>query len=122
MVPISLKKARYEPLDEDLKRRALLRFRDIVLGDPLSTQLGTSLKNRFDSGTEHHDDIDQSFRDCFTVGQYLSAFYLGWLAAPLTHLLLCFVVCFSRGTPILAGGIGVARAVVGAVFGVGSRF
>ena len=47
---------------------------------------------------------------------FLSAFHLGWLAAPLIHLLLVFC-SFSlfRGTPILAGGIGVARAVVGAV-------
>ena len=42
---------------------------------------------------------------------------LGWLAAPLTHLLFCLWLCF-RGTPILAGGIGVARVVVGAFFAV----
>ena len=41
-------------------------------------------------------------------------FYLGWLAAPLT--LFCSGVGFvCRETPILAGGIGVARVVVGAV-------
>ena len=43
--------------------------------------------------------------------QFLSAFlFLGWLAAPLTHLLFWFLALFSRETPILAGGIGVARA------------
>ena len=47
---------------------------------------------------------------------------LGWLAAPLTHSLLDCVVCLSRGTPILAGGIGVARVVAGAVFVFGLRF
>ena len=50
-----------------------------------------------------------------TDGPFYVAFYLGWLAAPLTHLLLGFVVALSRGTPILAGGIGVARFVVGFV-------
>ena len=45
----------------------------------------------------------------------LSAFYLGWLAAPLTHLLLDFVVCFLEGRQSWLGGIGVARAVVGAL-------
>ena len=43
--------------------------------------------------------------------------FLGWLAAPLTHLLFCLWLVV-RGTPILAGGIGVARVVVGAVFSV----
>ena len=47
---------------------------------------------------------------------YFWLFYQGWLAAPLTYLLLCLVVLLVRGTPILAGGIGVARLVVGAVF------
>ena len=47
----------------------------------------------------------------------LSAFCLGWLAAPLTYLLFLFGFV-SRETPILAGGIGVARAVVWAVFAV----
>ena len=44
-----------------------------------------------------------------------SDFDLGWLAAPLTLLLLELFVLLFRGTPILAGGIGVARVVVGAV-------
>ena len=53
----------------------------------------------------------------------LSAFYLGWLAAPLTCFCSGFWLCLSRDA-ILAGGIGVARAVVGAfllfVFGFGT--
>ena len=51
-----------------------------------------------------------------TDGQFYFAFSLGWLAAPLTHLLLGFVVALFRRTPILAGGIGIARLVVGFVF------
>jgi len=66
VVPIALKKARREPLDEDIRRKALLRFRDLILQDPLSTQLGTSLKGRLDSGS-NHDDVNQSFRDCFML-------------------------------------------------------
>ena len=53
---------------------------------------------------------------------FILAFYLGWLAAPLTHLLFGFVVAFFRGTPILAGGIGVARVVVGFVLLFGLCF
>ena len=53
------------------------------------------------------------------MDSYFGVFILGWLAAPLTHLLFGFVVQFFRGTPILAGGIGVARVVVGLVFAVG---
>ena len=41
--------------------------------------------------------------------------FLGWLAAPQTHFLPVSVVALFRGTPILAGGIGVARFVVGFV-------
>ena len=52
----------------------------------------------------------------FTVqlDHFIGYFTLGWLAAPLIHVLHP-VVHVSRGTPILAGGIGVARVVVGAV-------
>eukprot|EP00435_Cladocopium_sp_Y103_P049944 s2858_g15.t1 len=66
VVPVSLKRSRPEPLDEDIRRRALLKLRDIVLQDPLSTQLGTSLRNRVEGGVLH-DDVDQSFRDCFRM-------------------------------------------------------
>ena len=47
---------------------------------------------------------------------FFSDFDLGWLAAPLTLLLLDLCVLLFRGTAILAGGIGVARVLVGAVF------
>ena len=48
--------------------------------------------------------------------------FSGWLAALLTHLLFGLWPFLLRETPILAGGIGVARVVVGAVFGVGFWF
>eukprot|EP00435_Cladocopium_sp_Y103_P039591 s2882_g10.t1 len=66
VVPVKLHRARHEPLDEDIRRRALLRFRDIILQDPLSTQLGASLRGRVECGTGH-DDVDQSFRDAFRM-------------------------------------------------------
>ena len=66
VVPISLKGARREPVDEDIRRRALLRFRDIILQDPLATQLGSSLHGSATRGSPA-DDIDQSFRDCFRL-------------------------------------------------------
>lgn len=37
VAPISLKQARREPLDEGIRCRALLRFRDIILQDPLAS-------------------------------------------------------------------------------------
>ena len=66
VLPIQLKRARREPLEEDIRCKALSRFRDIILQDPLATQLGTSLRNSFESGFEH-DSIEQSFRDCFRM-------------------------------------------------------
>ena len=66
VVPFTLKRARREPVDEDIRCQALMKFRDIILQDPLSTQLGASLRGRLDQGTSH-DDIDQSFRDCFRM-------------------------------------------------------
>ena len=50
-----------------------------------------------------------------TVGQFLSAFYSGLACRPTDSFIVLVVALFSRETPILAGGIGVARAVVGAV-------
>ena len=50
VIPFELKRAR----------------RDIVLQDPLATQLGASLRGRLDQGSRHYD-TDQSFRDCFRM-------------------------------------------------------
>eukprot|EP00435_Cladocopium_sp_Y103_P010269 s3915_g2.t1 len=66
VIPIKLRRARREPLDEDIRRQALLKLRDLLLQDPLATQLGTSLKGHVEHGVVH-DDVDQSFRDCFRM-------------------------------------------------------
>ena len=50
VIPFELKRAR----------------RDIVLQDPLATQLGASRRGRLDQGSLHYD-TDQSFRDCFRM-------------------------------------------------------
>ena len=66
VLPIQLKRARREPLEEDIRRKALSRFRSLILEDPLATQLGTSLRNIFETGFGE-DSIEQSFRDCFRM-------------------------------------------------------
>ena len=45
-------------------------------------------------------------------------FILGLACRPTDSLIVLVLALFSRETPILAGGIGVARSVVGAVFAV----
>ena len=45
-----------------------------------------------------------------------------WAGLPADSIFVRVCGLFFRGTPILAGGIGVARVVVGAVFGVGLWF
>ena len=66
VAPIQLKRARREPLEEDIRRQALGKLKTLILQDPLATQLGTSLRGRFDAGSLH-DDIEQSVRDCFRM-------------------------------------------------------
>ena len=85
VLPIQLKRARREPLEEDIRCKALSRFRDIILQDPLATQLGTSLRSSFESGFEH-DCIEQSFRDCFRMK---AASTLQKRASSLDKLLKC---------------------------------
>ena len=53
---------------------------------------------------------------------FLSAFYLGWLAAPLTHLLLGFGVCVLEGRQSWPGGLVSLARWLGLLLGVGLRF
>ena len=66
IVPISLKRARKEQLDEDIRRKALMRFRDLVLQYPLATQLGTSLHGHLQQGCLD-DEIANPFKDLFRM-------------------------------------------------------
>ena len=56
--------ARRETPEEDLRRVALAKLRDLVMGDPASTNLGLSLQQLLSSGGMSHV-IEQSFSDCF---------------------------------------------------------
>ena len=40
---VNLKKVRHEPPDEDIRRVAIYKIRDLILQDPLATQLGNSV-------------------------------------------------------------------------------
>ena len=51
-----------------------------------------------------------------TVGHFYRLFHLGLACRPTDSSIVLLLALFFRETPILAGGIGVARVVVGAVF------
>ena len=56
--------SRRETSDEDMRRIALAKLRDLVMGDPAATRLGLSLQHILHSGGMSHV-IEQSFSDCF---------------------------------------------------------
>ncbi len=56
--------ARREVPDEGIRRMALNKLRDLILGDPAATDLGVSLRSMLDTGSLSHM-IEQSFSDCF---------------------------------------------------------
>ena len=66
VVSINLRKVRREMPDEDLRRVALAKLRDIILQDPLATQLGTSVHNLMQAGCSHEVAL-QSIGDCFRM-------------------------------------------------------
>ena len=56
--------SRRETSDEDMRRIALAKLLDLVMGDPAATRLGLSLQHILNSGGMSHV-IEQSFSDCF---------------------------------------------------------
>ena len=64
MKRIVLLGSRRETSDEDMRRIALAKLRDLVMGDPAATRLGLSLQHILNSGGMSHV-IEQSFSDCF---------------------------------------------------------
>ena len=59
-----LKGARKEAADEDIRRLAMSKLRDLILGDPAASNLGVSLQSMLKDG--HHETlILQSLMDCF---------------------------------------------------------
>ena len=63
---LKLQCVRKESADEDIRRMALAKIQDIVLQDPLATQLGASLHGMVMQGHDH-DFVAQSFHDCFRM-------------------------------------------------------
>ena len=61
---LKLRSVRYETPDEDIRRVALSKLQDIILQDPLATQLGSSLREMVSSGS-HPGMVVQSLSDCF---------------------------------------------------------
>ena len=64
VVRLNFKKVRTELPDEDTRRVALSKLRDILLQDPLATQIGTGINNILNGGGAYHL-VEQSIGDCF---------------------------------------------------------
>ena len=64
VVRLNFKKVRTELPDEDIRRVALSKLRDILLQDPLATQIGTGINNILNGGGAYHL-VEQSIGDCF---------------------------------------------------------
>ena len=61
---VLLGRARRETPDENIRRVALAKLRDLIMGDPSATRLGVSLQHLLSEGSMSHV-IEQSFSDCF---------------------------------------------------------
>ena len=61
---LTLKGARKEAADEDIRRLAMNKLKDLILGDPAASRLGVSLKVMLKDGN-HETLILQSLMDCF---------------------------------------------------------
>eukprot|EP00435_Cladocopium_sp_Y103_P010287 s5853_g2.t1 len=66
VLKMNVKRVRYELPDEDIRRVALCKLRDLVLQDPLATQLGVSVHGLVTSGS-NPELVEQSVRDCFRM-------------------------------------------------------
>ena len=65
MAPMFFKGIRKEKPDEDIRRLALGKLRDLILSDPFTTQLGQSLWQQSEGASDR--DMEQSFQDCFRM-------------------------------------------------------
>ena len=66
VINLNLKKVRRELPDEDIRRMAISKLRDVIMQDPMATQLGVSICNqsRFGAPTAL---AEQSINDCFRM-------------------------------------------------------
>ena len=66
VLKVNLRKVRHELPDEDIRRVAICKIRDLILQDPLATQLGSSVVG-FAKGVPFSSLAEQSIRDCFRM-------------------------------------------------------
>ena len=66
VIKLNLRHVRRESPDEDIRRVALSKMREILLQDPLASQLGVSITKMLDSGCST-DIVDQSLSDFFRM-------------------------------------------------------
>eukprot|EP00435_Cladocopium_sp_Y103_P052555 s1002_g16.t1 len=66
VLAINVKKVRHELPDEDIRRMAICKLRDLILQDPLATQLGVSIKSHT-AVFGACNSADQSIKDCFRM-------------------------------------------------------
>eukprot|EP00435_Cladocopium_sp_Y103_P022954 s5136_g5.t1 len=66
VLAINVKKVRHELPDEDIRRMAICKLRDLILQDPLATQLGVSKKAQT-TVFGACNNADQSIKDCFRM-------------------------------------------------------
>lgn len=64
VVRLDVRRVRTEQPDEDIRRVALSKLRDLVLQDPLATQLGVGVNNILRAGGAAYL-VEQSIGDCF---------------------------------------------------------
>ena len=64
VVHLNFKRVRTELPDEDIRCVALSKLRDILLQDPLTTQIGTGINNILNGGGAYQL-VEQSIGDCF---------------------------------------------------------
>eukprot|EP00435_Cladocopium_sp_Y103_P053429 s1638_g17.t1 len=66
VMKLNLKRVRHELPDEDIRRVAICKLRDLILQDPMATQLGVSLSSQVLHGGASKI-AEQSIRDCFRM-------------------------------------------------------
>ena len=66
VVPLNLRKVRHELPDEDIRRVALCRLRELLLQDPSASQLGVSIVAMQETGYSR-TTAEQSISDCFRM-------------------------------------------------------
>eukprot|EP00435_Cladocopium_sp_Y103_P003901 s357_g1.t1 len=66
VVSLNFRRVRHELPDEDIRRVAICKLRDLLLQDPMATQLGVSIR-AMTSVAGSSASADQSIRDCFRM-------------------------------------------------------